>query len=129
MIKIKRDWQARFRKSKIKAFLTNEDQYYNVKVHVLKFVETDESGNTIDKFNTIMVSNAEEDAIDPKKTVKETLNDIQNYDKSPIQTENMELNNKSKDGEINQEKTPEDGDEKNNEDIEDPEKSKSSCNK
>lgn len=73
-----------------------------------------------------MVSNLEEPDIDLKKN-KETLNDTQNVDKSPIQTENLELI-KGKDGEINQEKTPEDGEEKYNEDNEDPEKSKSSCN-
>jgi len=120
-------WQNRFRKTKVKAFLTDENSYYDTKVHVLKFLETDDSGNTIDKSGSAMMM----------KTDHLTLND-QN---SPDNLNNIEENNEKNDKSMNvsemepgptpnNNKPPgekEDGDEKKADDI-DPDGSVSSCN-
>ena len=69
----------------MKAFLTDENSYYNTKVHVLKFIETDDSGNTIDKSCSALLLKADHSE----------LNDQAGQENVNINEENNEKNDKS----------------------------------
>ena len=106
----------------MRAFITDENQYYNTKVHILKFFETDDSGKTLDN-NTIMVTKVEEmDGQDNYSSLK---------DKGDVKVNGTPNANKTLNESSIKDKTPDgnkDEDDKKFEDGEDPNnQSKSSC--
>ena len=92
-------------------------------------METDETGNTIDKFGSIMITKAENNEIN-QNILENNTNTYQNGDKNNLIESEASPKEKDKileDQEKGKEKDGKEDEEKKPDDPDDPDRSKSSC--